>query len=112
MTELDQVDTEIVALKAILAEDYFALESVGDKCDGFETVHIRAGRKKRWHTEKHVVTRTPSGRFYEWTWQAGATECQESYGPANLDDCGPDDVELRLVQETTVEVTEWVPENA
>jgi hypothetical protein len=97
-------------LVSILKECYRELTSVGDTVkseliDGvFETVATELGDDSRWHQYRHVVTKTPDGRLFEWTWQ---------YGSGDTDHIGPaeySDPELREVRKTTrtVVITEYV----
>ena len=88
-------------LKQLLTKDSYALRTLGDKVDGFETVSVEVGEARRWSQWITIVTQTPTDKFYVWGYDQGLTENQED------EDF---DGTLKLVQPVTrtIVVTEWV----
>lgn len=54
--------TEIEQLRAILNEDFGALTSIGDRCDGFEAIEREFQEELRWHDLHQMITRGSSGK--------------------------------------------------
>ena len=69
---------ELIPLVEILREDFAALASPGDECDGYETVDQSIHTEHDWYTIINVVTKSPSGKLYRWRYSEGKTEHQES----------------------------------
>lgn len=92
-------------LVAILEDDYFSLNSVGDKVDSevtegiFETIEVIAGELNRWSQDRQVVTKAPDGRLYSWDYKRGSGDSPH-IGPAEYGK--PEVVEVEAVEKTIV----------
>lgn len=72
--------TEYDHLKELLIDYDLDLSYEGDEYNGFTTVHRELYDKRRWSMVYEIVTRTPTGRYYRWYLDVGATEYQDSDG--------------------------------
>lgn len=72
------LDTEVAELEEILRDDWYELSKLGDNVDGFETVDRIEGNDRRWFRCITVITQGPSGQLYQWEFDHGLTEHQES----------------------------------
>lgn len=98
-------------LSNALEEDWFSLMLAGDYWE-FEdgtrltTVDARQVSKGRWETHWEAVTCTEDGKHYRWEYSQGATENQDSIGPAEYGKPELTEVVGEVVITTSVT---WVP---
>lgn len=70
--------SELEDLIALLEEDNYCLYEKGDISDGFEVVDSWEGDERRWVITECLVIKTPSGKYYQFSWDRGKTEYQEN----------------------------------
>jgi hypothetical protein len=72
--------TELEQLREILNQNAWSLSEEADEVDGFETVFTEFAGHSRWSVFYSIVTKTPSGKYYRWCYDVGATELQDGDG--------------------------------
>jgi hypothetical protein len=78
--------TEAQELLDLLQKEYSVYNSgwrelswKGAELEGWETVDIKSLGSGRWSEYFDVITRSPAGNYYKWSYESGLTEYQEDY---------------------------------
>lgn len=74
-------DAQLETFKGILEEDWFALSTEGDECEGYKVLKVEEGELRRWSQNIDTYVEFPDGRIFKWTFDRGLTEYQENEYP-------------------------------
>jgi hypothetical protein len=100
--------SELEEFKALLNKDigfcdgWQELLDIGYDLDGYETISREEGENRRWARQVTLITKSPTGKLYRWSYDEGLTENQDN----EFDDRGI--IEVKAVTKTVV-VTKYVP---
>lgn len=72
------MNEEIEQIKKFIDEDEYTFVEVDDEQDGFKVVARKEGDSRRWSRWITIIIEAPSGKFYEWGYDEGLTEYQDS----------------------------------
>lgn len=71
-------DSQLDTFKEILEDDWYALSTEGNGCEGYKVLKVEGGEDRRWSRYVDTYVEFPDGRIFKWSYDLW--EYKESRG--------------------------------